>query len=242
MAAITSRFFQSFEDRTLLLANEEWCRRLSFANAWTRIRIGALVSVNSGTTSNVTDCTLFFGLCSGKTAPASANLATNFLGASLVGSPVPLSTRTLTYAAGVNPYYTATLGHVFRRISQTITSAVFSSGLAVALAWTGTQRRRSPIIIDLLRPNNFVGAVTINVYAPSAATVLFDYRPDHLLDGLDQLGTPVINGQTMTVLASSSAVSSSEAEGALETLCLYWGRATYPLEVYAVGACLVADV
>lgn len=244
MAAIANRRFVFFDDRHLLLANEEYCRKMQWQSAWSRIRIGFLAAVNANGTSNITDCLCAFGVCSGNTAPVSAYAADSFIGASLIGNIAPLSTRTLTYNGGVNPYYSGTTGQIFRKNGAFNSTAALSAQAFFPLAATGTQRRRAPFFIDIQRgtAGGSAGTVTISVYGCSSSTVLFDYRPDHLLDGLDQIGTPVIYGQTMTVLVTnSSTLSISDASGALDTLCLYWSRAAYPLEVYAVGACVIAD-
>jgi hypothetical protein len=109
----------------------------------------------------------------------------------------------------------------------------------IAAAGLGTLKRRSPIFIDFLK---VAAGVTINVYGCSTTTVLVDYRPDHLLSGVDQLGTPVINGQTMTVLlTASTALSISGAMGNPNSLCFYWSSYQFPMELYALAASVISS-
>ncbi len=243
MASISKRSFLFTDKNLLTLANEEWCRTLPNGNNWVRIRLGFLAAVSSNSTRNITDAACFFGLCAGKTAPSSAWNAQNFVGVSLIGGAAPLSTRTLTYGSATNPYYSATTGQIFRRFNQTITASNFgSSAAAFVPAAVGTQRRRVPFIIDIQRQTGGGGLYTFFVYGVQAnVTTAFDFRPDHLLDMVDQLGTPASFSQTMTVLGSNQTINVSEVEGGFDTICLYWGRQAYPLEVYAIAASISTD-
>lgn len=182
MAVIATRKFQFQDDKYLLLANEEWTRPLPFAGNWMRIRLGFLCAVSGNGTSNILDCPFFFGLCSGRTAPSSARSPQNFFGVSFNGLAAPGSTRTLTYTANGNlPYYTASLGEVFRQFGTTQVAASFNNQVVLAPAWTGTQKRRVPIFVDITRQSGGGGVYTVNVYGVNATTVAFDYRQDHLL-------------------------------------------------------------
>jgi hypothetical protein len=259
MASISKRTFLYTDKNYLTLANEEWCRTLPNGNTWSRIRLGMLCAVTPNGTSNITDCALFFGVSSGKTAPSSATNATNFVGASIVGAAAPLSTRALSYAASsnTNPYYSLTIGQVFRRFEQTIVATNFNTqaGILVPVATAGmsvsggaanagAQRRRCPIIVDITRQTGGAGLYTIAVYGLTGnSTNQYDFRPDQLLDMVDQTGTPVSYGVTLTGWSTTATtVVASDVEGGLDTICLYWGRQAYPLEVYAIAASVITDM
>lgn len=242
MAAISKRTFLFTDKNLLLLANEEWVRLLPNGGNWARIRIGFLAAVSSNSTSNILDCPCFFGLCAGNTAPSSAFNTRNFVGVSAIGAATTPTARLLTYNAVTQPYYSTTTGQIFRRFDQTNVATNFGSASAVFVpAAVGPQRRRCPFVVDISRQSGGGGLYTFNVYSPSSATAAFDYRPDHLLDMVDQLGTPVSYGQTMTVLSSAQTLNAGDELGCLDSICLYWGRQAYPLEVYAIAASVITD-
>jgi len=243
MATIVERVYSYAPEKVFQLAGPaDFVRKLNIGNKWSRIRIGMLVAVAPNGVANITDATLLLGMCSGIASPVGSYGTANFIGALLVGPNTPASSRLLTYTAGAgNPYYSAPSCYTFRKFGQAEVSAVGTTGPYFALARTGLWYRRTPVYVDITRPISGSGACTISVYAPTTATVAIDYRPDQFFAGLDQLGTPVINAQTMTVHMTAVAANVGEEFGALDCLNLYWSRALYPLEISAIGASILTD-
>ncbi len=240
MAAISKHTYEYLDDKCLILANEEWVRLLPFSNDWCKIRIGLLVAIPFGAT--VQDGILAFGVCSGNTAPFSALWTQNSLGlvvGNLAGSG---ATRNWTFNAGSgNPYFTCPqYPYAMRRYGQTLATSQ-AGQFYVAQANVGTQKRRSPIIMDITRTGGGAGLATISCWAPSTTTVLVDYHPEHLLDGVDQFGLPTVNGQALTVSANALTVAQSDTFGPLDSIFVYWSKQFPPIEVYAIAVSVVGD-
>lgn len=251
MAQITKRTLL-FQDKNLLLMfDDEWVRTLPFSN-WVRIRIGVLCAVSPNGTSNITDAGFYMGVSSGKVNPGSAYNATSFFGISVVGPAAPGSTRTLTYQAGLNtpvtgqnnPYYTSTIGQVFRKIGTAVTAVNFNTTSAILVpAGIGTQRRRIPIILDITRQAGGGGAYSVSVYGVNSTIMAYDFRQDHLLEMVDNTGTPTVYGQSLVLYATNLAtVFGSDLDGQLDTISIYWSRSAYPLELYAVACSVITDM
>jgi len=240
---VIQRLFSYVPKKTLVIAGADLVRKLNVGNNWSRIRLGALVAVTPDGVNNLLSCPLYFGLCSGTTSPVGAYNTANFVGVSFIGA-VNATTKLLTYAAGTggNNYYTASTGSAFHKADGNVLSTVnFGSAANLIPAYTGAQRRRFPIIIDIARVGRQTGgAYTVSGWCPSttAAVIGTDYRPYDLLGpaGIDSAGTPTPAGQTMTLFANALALNAGEEFGSFNTFNLYWGKSAFPLEVYAIGA------
>ena len=167
----------------------------------------------------------------------------NFLGGALGNPALNPAARAWTYNAGTsnNAYYTTPAAYVFRRYWQNVASATSTTG-AIAQAGVGTQKRRSPFFLDITRSVGGAGVTTMTLWGPSTATVLFDYRQEHLLDGIDQPGLPTINGQAMTQLATSAVIPASDSLGPLDSICFYWSCQFPTIELYAITAWVLTDL
>lgn len=241
-ASIITRDFVDIFDKTLCLGGASYLRTLTYGGAWSRIRIGALVGVSPNSTSNIADAVLMLGLCSGTNYPGSSYQARSAYGFSFNGSPVPGGTRTLTYTANSGfPYYTTTSGNFYRRTTPVGWQVGGAAGaLWLPLAYTGTQKRRFPIYVDITRNLGGGAGVRSIAYGVANATVAQrDFRPDHFLEGLDQIGTPSVYGSTLTATATGTAIQIGDEFGPLDTFELFWSSNSFPLEIYAVGAVII---
>ena len=240
-ASIVSRDFTSIFDKALVLGGCSYLRTLTYGSGWSRIRIGALVAAAPNGTSNLNDIAFTLGLCSSLQYPGSANLPANAFGASLNGSYSVAATRLLTYNANTSyPYFSVTAGTVYRRQGTlTVNSGTFGS-IFLPLTYTGIQKRRFPVIVDITRSIGGSGLATVIVYGITvAATAQLDFRPDDLQSALDQVGTPTVRNTALTAMTTISTVAIGDETGPLDTFELFWSSNTFPLEIYAVGAVII---
>ena len=75
---------------------------------------------------------------------------------------------------------------------------------------------------------------SLKPYVQTAAQAQMDFTPADFLDGLEQASAPVVNGQTLTT-CTAVAIACVEDTGAFNTVDLFWNRAAYALEVYALA-------
>src|SRR5512143_73386 len=240
-ASIIQRVFADVPDQILKLGGAAYLRQLPVTTMpWSRIRIGLLCAVTTNGTSNIADVLFTLGVCSGQQYPGANNNTINYIGASLIGLPAPASTRLLTYtASATGPYFACTAGAFFSKLEGSIiqTAAAFSPVLNISTAFTGRYDRRTVIVLDITKSQGDAGAVTMTLYAPSAAQIqAVDFRPDDLQAALDCLGTPIIRDQTLTVLSTNSTVLYNPALGDLDTFEVFWSSNAFPLEISALGA------
>lgn len=237
-ASISQRVFAFVPDKTMLFTGE-YLRQFKITNQWQRIRIGIECAFTPDSTNSIADCGFFLGICSGNQGLGSW-FTPYFIGASLIGTSTPASTRTMTYTANTNnPYFAFTAGNSFKKVETTITSIAALTATAGPLSYTGWFKRRACYYVDITKTLGGSGACTITVYGPTAAnTGATDMRPDDFMEGLDTFGAPIVNGITLTQLAST-ATTVSEALGPLDTFNLLWTRTSFPLEVSALGASVV---
>ena len=240
-AAIIQRDFTSIYDKALVLGGCSYLRTLTYGNGWSRIRLGALVAVTPNGTNNMSDASLTLGLCSGKDYPGSANLPANAFGASINGAYSTAAAKLMTYTANSGyPYFALATGTVYRRQG---TNTINSTGFGIFFlptAYTGTQKRRFPVVVDITRNLGGGGLATVIVYGvTTAAQAQLDYRPDDLQSALDQVGTPTVRNTALTASSTIATVPIGDEFGGLDTFELFWSNSAFPLEIYAVGAVVI---
>lgn len=243
---IVQRVYGQVPNKAIQLANATWVRPVYVLSNWARIRIGMLVTVNNPSLVTIANCPLYFGMCSGSDNPIGFNLTRSFIGACVTGAAN--GTCTLTYSAGATTnYYTGAAPTACRKYENIWVTS--STGTAIVLAAYGPQtvegpvnafarERRTPIILDITRGDSGGGLLsTISMWSTVAATAAFDYTPADLLDGVNQTGAPIIAGQTLAVgLNAINTINVSDLMGCLDSICIYWSRAAFPLEIHAIAA------
>lgn len=241
-AQASLRVYQFVPDNTLQLANAEFVRKISIGNQWQRIRLGFLAAVSPNLTArDIQLCQCYLGMCS-STGPGVTSYATqNFVGVSLIGLPTVGNDLTYTAATYPNPYYVRASSQVFGKRETALTVATADTGGIVWSPYSVGNYRRFPYILDITRPAGGAGTYTVAVYAlTTAAGASVDHRPDHLFACLDSTGTPTSNGVALTQ-TSNRTLAWGEATGPLDSICLYWNKVNFPLEVSAIGA-VIQDV
>lgn len=248
-AIISQRVYSLVPDKALLLANASFVRRIALSYAWTRVRVGILVAVTPDymdlpTNTLFGNNALWLGISSSAGGSVADYNTARFIGQSFFGragdTPVGLA-----YNAGTSgyPYYTpSSTGASFTKQGNTIQTVTGAGTPIIVPAYTGTtlwmgKMRRVPFYVDITRPYSGTGLTTIVAYGFTTATnALYDYRPDNFLAGLETYGTPTLNGQAMSAMQTTTTLSIGEEWGILDQFDLFWGNATFPLEVSAVGA------
>lgn len=238
MANIGSRLFNGVADKYVSLANEELVRTLQIGSDWTKLRIGVLLAVTPDGTNNLASAALVLGLCSGTAHPYGAASTTNFIGAAFHASTPGATSGTLTYTANSgNPLFSATGTAPLTRVGTALGSATGSSTALLLTANTGTTQRRSPLYLDITKgsPNYTVGR-----WSPATSQGQFqngDCTPGEMLSVLENTA-PTWLGLSLT--SSSTTIAASEAAGAFDSVDLFWNKAGFPLEVYALAVARLA--
>jgi hypothetical protein len=252
MAQIVERIFTYVSARGLSLGGEQWSRKIALGNQWSRIRCGVLCSIKGAVT---TQGYFRFGFSNGQLGGGSA-VGNNAIGAELSGT-LSSGTGTWTYNSNSGyPYYSSGAnGKVFRRYpkypgafgpSQIAESAGTISTVNIAAMPDPTVSanlalRRTPVIFDISREGGGAGTATVLVYGVPNTAIAFDYRPDHMLEAIDNTGTPTIFGTALTVLLNST-IPVSDMLGGLDSFFVHWARAATPLEIYAMGASVIRQL
>lgn len=229
MAAIGSRTFalEPTADKYLALSSEEWVRTLTIGSTWDQLRVGLMVAMTPNGTTDTLSATLQIGVCSGSTNTLRTPLTTNGY-FSLITSEA----TTLTYNAGAgNPYHVVTSSQAGRRVAATTTLITNDTADHYIATNTGAIQRRTPIYVDFQKT-----AALIKFYRwQTASFVQQDYSRAQFLDGMQISGTPTVGGNLMVVSSQITQIF-SEAAGGLDTISVYWNKAGFPLEVYAISA------
>lgn len=244
MAQIVERIFTYVPSKALSLAGEQWARKLSLGNQWSRIRMGFLGAL-TGSATITGNAYLFMGLSNTQTGGGTASSGTA-IGASLGGSPL-VGAGAWTYNTNLGFPYHATngSGKVFRRLPSypggqgpaftTETAASITQVNIPATGGVNYAMRRAPVYFDIIRDGGGGGSATVTVYGMPTGAMSLDFRPDHFLEGLDLPGTPTIYGTAMTQLLNTT-MPLSDMLGVLDTMFIMWQRTSISLEISAIGA------
>ena len=227
MSTIGSRVFVvGGEDKYLTLANEEYVRPLVIGNSWNRLRIGILMAANPDSTNNLLSCAWVLGVCSGVDAPYGAASTTNFVG---MGLTTP---GAFTYNAGTGgaSFFTA-------NASQTTkVAASVASGSSLGSVYHTTSgayaQRRCAQIVDITKgsPN-----YTVTLYSEQNITAHTQYDLNYatFIYAMEQGGTPNFSANNMGTATGN--IAASETPGPLNAVDLFWNRASFPWEIYAIA-------
>jgi hypothetical protein len=233
MATIGQRVFVSLQKKYLTLANEEFVRRFSIGNTWNQIRLGVMFALTPNGTSSILGSKFVLGVCSGKTNPYAAASTTNFVGF-LVNHTNATTGQDLTYNANSgNPYYSqgTARGAAATRVNTTVTQInnTILGGISYFPTNTGTVQRRGAVLLDITKgsPNYTVKLWDI----AGAANMNNDYQTSSFLNDMESPTPP-----SPFTGASSLALAASETPGVLDTFDLFWNKASFPVEIYAIAA------
>lgn len=246
MAQIVERIFTYVPSKVLSLGGEQWARKLALGNQWSRIRIGILCAINGGASFNGF---LFMGMSNGQSGGSASGQG---IGASLSGSITSAGGWSYVANSGL-PYFGSNgSGKIFRRTrgfpgpfgpgtAIETSGSISQINIPAGGAFQGYQRRRAPVYFDITREVGGGGNAVVTIYGMNTPTMAVDIRPDFFLEGLDQPGVPTIFGQTMLTNINTN-MPVSDMLGQLDTLFIMWQRASFPLEISAIGASIVRQL
>jgi hypothetical protein len=234
MSDIIERLFVDVPDKALTLANEEYVRTLAIGNDFVRLRIGIHCALD-GPAENITGARLLMGLCAGKTKPFGVLDTTHWLGMSHGGASAP-GTGTFTHAlASGHSYYQSPGDAIIKRIGNTNT---YNSVVNVAThrhpRVGATEKHRGIWMVEIIK-----GSTSFTVrhwYSNSNTTVRTLAR---FLEALENPASTVsiVLGDGTTFGPSASIMAVNEgADGALDTVSVFWNKSAIPLEIYAIAA------
>lgn len=232
MAVIIQRTFVEGAEKGLAIAQEEFVRKLTIGNTWSTIRVSLLLGLNYNIATDLTNCQLMVGLCSGTTNPFGAVTTTNFVGANLITRSGGVGSMTYQAGAG-NPYIYGTLGiAATTKVGAVVANnTISSSSYYIPIAGVGTARRSFVgVYITKGSPNYTAGCCF------QAANV--DCTLATWYDAVDQ-PVAVPTASALSLANGTFALAASEAPGIFDTVNVFWNR-MYPLEIYAVGVTRIA--
>ena len=240
MATIGSRTFNLIEGKYLSLANEEYLRPLAIANDWTRLRLGALLALTPNGGSNLSDCSLQLGVCSKATPFANTTgygsaTTTNYIGCDFIskadGTGVP-GTWIYNAGSGGNNRFSNTYCAAVRRVAAVRSFSLSGAATGMIPTNAGTLPRRGFLFCDITKgsPN-----YTVQAWLGQSTSCNVDLKPDEFLDSLEMTSDPTALGNAM-IKPAAAVIACSEVAGAFDTLSLYWNRAAFAMEVYALAA------
>ena len=231
MANIGTRTFNLIADKYLTLANEEYARTLAIGSNWTKLRLGLLLAMSTDGTSDLQGMELICGLCAGKTNPYGAAITTNFLGMKVGAFE---GGGALTYNANSgNPYFSAGRALMTKvGATKTVLNGEVSDFHRIVTN-TGALQRRSVHYVEFTKGSPYFN---VRVWSVPLTGLVKDFTPAHLLEGLEQPTSIIVNGETLIGGPTGMAALFDEGAGALDTVDLHWNKAAFPLEVYALAA------
>ena len=221
------------EKRLSLAGPGEFGRKFLWGEKWKRLRIGIICRINGGAT--ITN-DFNFGLCSGTTNMFGSATCANFIG----GSTRNGNANQFTYSAGTDaPYFDKTFAGLGTKHNATF---VDSLGLTGTKSISAGESFRTIQVFEVARSlygvtaNNYI----CGLFGPSSGTTGQTSPQCDVEYGamLNAVGQPRLDNSSFPYWDGNSAsgtISHSETFGALDTVNIWWGHATTPIEISAVA-------
>ena len=255
MAQIVYNLQNLLPQKALILRADSWCRKLPFGNNWSRIRFGFVFTVGDENTraANITDFGLTFGVGSSFPYMPGSYRCTNMIGASPAGYPTPGIQNLLTYyttawagwsSAGINPQffnrqYDPQQGPVWSLAASSTSAVGFQPDPSVG-AFINHIKSNNILVVEFLRGQGGGGTALCNLFYLTAAQCQaggYYWTEADLMDAVNTLGTPIIQGLTFTPTGAIS-MGVSEAAGPLDTLFISYNKKSVPINISAIGCCV----
>lgn len=232
MSDIIQRTFASGADKGITLDNREYARKMLIGTSWNRVRVGALVAMTPNGTSNISSIKFTIGACSGIANPYSAASTTNFIGA-IFGTANAATGGLWVYKDGSgNPFYRGEdgAGRSLKRVGSTTSpnAGLFSTSPVCIPTTNGAVQRRLAVMVDITKgsPN-----YTVQAYIPlDVATITVEKTVAEFVSEMSTIGD--IAGYYSAGQGNTQTLAFDEGAGGLDTACIYYSIASYPLEVY----------
>jgi len=210
-------------NKALELGGEEFVRKLTFGNAWNRIRIGIMCVLN-GSANIAPPRRLVMGLCDGDQFTYLSSSCLSFVGISWGPNPG----GDWTYS-GVNGYYGMYAGgsvsYVTSKINTTITDTTTGNNTShyIKSGGSGTPHL---LMVELIRSAT-PGTYSVRGYAPDSIDIANIPQFFDFMQAMEYEAIP--GGYTYcNVLNAANATGMSTN---LDTLSIYWSLASPTIEI-----------
>lgn len=202
------------------LPNAEISRPFSFEGGWTKIRVGVLIGLTTGSRDTISSQAFFaVGISSGKEAFGSTGTPRHYICAWQ-------GTTTPTYASGSTTTYYSTYQNLYAAVGSSgsyIYSSIINSGQYLRISTNEADKGCVPFFVDITKgdPNYTVKAFYNNNVANNTGYV----TEEQLLREM-QATTPSYNNTTEAsiVATAEGSVPVSEASGSFDHAFVMWGR------------------
>lgn len=227
-------------DKYLSLVNEEYVRQLDltgFGNNWQKVRIALNCSFDNTGGGNLSNFSLFVGLCNGTAFPYGSQQCVHAAGY-VWGDPIG-GAQAATYAAGGgNPYYSGGLSiYGVRKVGAAMTTATVGSATWTFIATGGAVNRRGWLCVDIAQNTTQVlpgGKTEANAVAAS------DVWYEHAQYCTNQGGIPEVLETTVATNSQTLTPGAGWNTNPLDTVNILWSSPTYALRIYALSVCFTS--
>lgn len=228
MAVIYTKTFGDGVKPYITLGGEEIVRSLGIGSNWSVLKIGLLAGVTPNGTSNLTDVTFRVGLCSGTASTLASGSCLSGFGYQLGNAPT-----TATYNANSGyPYFSGqAYAFAFQNTVLTTGTGAQSNNIPIISA----NKTAFGVVITKGSPNY---TATVHYLSSAALQANKNFRFDNFADYMDASSATsgmYIENTLIGLSQSGHAMAFAETFGALDTLDIYWNKAPYVMEIYAIG-------
>lgn len=258
MATITYRLSNLMESTFLQLGDETWARKLPFGANWSRLRFGILFTYGNASSraANVVDVAPMIGIGSSVPYPPGHYGCTNMVGVCPSGDPTPGSWNTFTYTAtayggwqssGVNPrfftrQFDPQLGPTWSVVAASSAAVAYAPDPSVT-SIIPNPKRNGMLIFEIGRGMGGAGTAFVQLFYQVIANTQAGYwfTEADLMDAVSTQGTSLtIQGLAFTT-TSAQSIAVSDICGPLDTLFVSNNKAAFPLNIQAMGCCIIME-
>lgn len=231
-SSIVTQTYLDTSDRAILLRGNEYIKPIVMTERWTRLRIGALLSMTPDSTNNLIQGMLVMGLCSSVSQNWGSPTA-RFLGATAGSYPTGSTVGTNWSFNSAPPSSFLSVGNIFVLSKILTTHTASAANYTLRLPLLDANPRRGILILDITKgsPN-----YTLQMFSGIAANVAASYGMSDLYNALEQVNSaPILGGNTFTQNTATGVAFSETPDNKLTTLNLYWNRWSFPVQLSGVA-------
>lgn len=210
-------------NKALQLGGEEFVRKLTFGNAWNRIRIGIMCVLN-GSANIAPPRRLVMGLCDGDQFTYQSASCLSFVGISW--GPNAGGNWTYDGVGGTYGMYAAgSVSYVTSKINTTVTDTSTGNNATKYLK-TGGSGTPHLLMVELIRSAT-PGTYSVRGYAPDGTDILSIPSFYNFMLSMEWEDT----GNFTTYFERLAAANATGMSTNLDTLSLYWSLASPTIEI-----------
>lgn len=233
MAYIIQKSFSTYEpinDKALQLANEIYQRSLAIGTNWTRLRLGLMYAITPDGTANLSGVKFALGLVAFGGGTFGQQTVGHYLGA-IFSTDGNVDGGALTYqAGGGNPYFSSTGIRLFLQVGSAVNYRA-NRGTIYHPATSGTVARRGVIFFEAQKGTPWI----IRAWGMPSSAMSRDFGWGHFQTTIEQPGDTLnLDGHTLLGVGDTVTVDQA-ANGALDSVTLFWNKSQQPIEIYAIA-------